>query len=876
VIFIDPVCGMDVDPETAEYKTRYKGRDYYFCAESCLVNFKADPERYLKAQDGGASHTTAERTKRKGGRYLDITIPIAGVSDISIAQGVEKLLRDAPGVADVVATGGSEYITLKYDPEKTDSAEIIQALNSAGYETPLEKTELAISGMSCASCVAKIENGLRHTEGVVDAAVNFASERAFVTHLPDISYQDLKRVVESTGYKVLDISSERAADMERELRAKELRTLIIKFIASAILSGLIMLVMFSGAFPHMTGNYLQFVLTLPVVLWAGSQFYRGFWAALRHRAADMNTLIAVGTAAAFLFSTVATFYPRLFAEAGIEPVVYFDTAAVIITLILLGRLLEARAKGRTSDAIRKLIGLQAKTARVIRGGQQIDIDIAQVKVGDIVLVRPGEKIPVDGRIVEGYSSIDESMLTGESIPVEKGTGDEVIGATINKTGSFKFEALRVGEDTALAQIIRLVQEAQGSKAPIQRMADKIAGIFVPIVILLALVTFIVWMAFGPRPALTMALLNMVAVLIIACPCALGLATPTAIVVGTGLGAENGILIKGGESLENAGRIDMIVFDKTGTITKGKPELTDIIGRKDFSKEQALFYAGSLEKNSEHSLGEAIISGAARKGIKLAEPENFNAIPGHGIEGDVEGKRVLLGNARFMADRKVDFALLKSDFEQMAIEGKTPIYLAVDNEISGVLAIADPVKSDAASVIQNLKSQGIDIAMITGDNQNTANVVASHVGIERVLAEVLPENKAQEIKRLQAQGRVVAMVGDGINDAIALAQADVGIAIGSGTDVALEASDITLIGGELSGVIKGIELSRKTLHTIKWNLFWASIYNIIGIPIAAGLLYPFLGKAGLLNPMIASAAMAFSSVFVVTNSLRLRRAKLVRN
>jgi Cu+-exporting ATPase len=634
-----------------------------------------------------------------------------------------------------------------------------------------------------------------------------------------------------------------------------------------------MAVMFSGVIPHMTGNYVQFILTLPVVFWAGSQFYKGFWAALKHGAADMNTLIAVGTAAAFVYSSIATFYPQLFMEAGIDPVVYFDTAAVIITLILLGRLLEARAKGRTSDAIRKLMSLQAKTARVIRNGQPIDIDMNDVVVGDIVIVRPGEKIPVDGRIMEGRSSVDESMLTGESLPVEKNIGDEVIGATINRTGSFKFEALKVGKDTALAQIIRLVQEAQGSKAPIQRLADKIAGVFVPIVILLAAATFVIWMIYGPQPALTLALLNTVAVLIIACPCALGLATPTAIMVGTGLGAENGILIKGGETLETAQRIDMVVFDKTGTITKGKPEVTDVIAQDNFSDERVLYYAGSVERNSEHPLGEAIVNEAVKRGIALTEPRNFNAIPGHGIEGDIDGKRVLLGNARLMIEREINTALLKSDFERLAIEGRTPMYVAVDGQLLGAVGVSDLIKPDASSVIAELKSKEIDVAMITGDNKNTANVVAAQVGIERVLAEVLPENKAREIKRLQVEGRVVAMVGDGINDAIALAQSDIGIAIGSGTDVALEASDITLIGGDLSGVPKAIDLSQKTIRTIQWNLFWAFIYNIIGIPIAAGALYPFFGKAGLLNPMIASGAMAFSSVFVVTNSLRLRHAKL---
>jgi len=876
MVVIDPVCGMEIDPETAEYKTKYKGKNFYFCAKSCLIGFREKPEFYLKAQgpsDDSINPSIAHNGGNSGGGVL--TVPISGIKEHSTERKFRDIIESIPGILEIVTDADREIATIKYDSRESSSRKIIEILDPAGFAVPLQKTELIIGGMSCASCVIKIENGLNRTDGVVKASVNFGTERASMSHLPNISYEDLKKVVESTGYKVLDLSSERAAQSEIEMREKELNTLTAKLIVSVILSGSIMAVMFSHQFSHFTGNLIQFILAIPVVFWAGSQFYRGFWIALRHRSADMNTLIAVGTGAAFIYSIAATFFPRLFAEAGIEPQVYFDTSAVIITLILLGRLLEARAKGQTSDAIRKLMGLQARTARVVRDGRQIDIDISQVGIGDIVIVRPGEKIPVDGKITEGYSSIDESMLTGESIPVEKRTGDNVIGATINKTGSFKFEAFKVGKDTALAQIVRLVGEAQGSKAPIQRLADRIAGIFVPLVILMAILTFIIWIALGPDPALTMALISMVAVLIIACPCALGLATPTAIMVGTGLGAENGILIKGGEVLENACHIDMIVFDKTGTITKGKPELTDIYAIDGLTDERVLFYAASLEQNSEHPLGEAIVNGASRRKIRLAEPIGFNAMPGYGIEGDVEGKKVILGNAKMMADRKIDITPLRREFERMATDGKTAMLLAVDNGVSGVVAVSDIIRPEASAVIADLKSKGILVAMITGDNENTAKAVASKAGIERVLAEVLPDIKAQEIKRLQSEGLVVAMVGDGINDAVALAQADVGIAIDSGADVALEASDITLLGGELSGVIKAIELSRKTFRTIKWNLFWAFIYNIIGIPIAAGILYPFWGKAGLLNPMIASAAMAFSSVFVVTNSLRLRHARLVK-
>jgi Cu+-exporting ATPase len=582
----------------------------------------------------------------------------------------------------------------------------------------------------------------------------------------------------------------------------------------------------------------------------------------------MNTLVAVGTSAAYLYSVSAVLFPSFFRSGGIEPKVYFDTSSVIVTLILLGRVLETRAKGQTSEAIKRLIGLQPKTARVMREGKEVDIPVQEVLVGDLVTVRPGEKIPVDGIVKEGRSFVDESMITGESIPVEKKAEDEVIGATINKSGSFKFEATKVGKDTALAQIIKLVQEAQGSKAPIQRLADVISGYFVPVVISIAILTFIIWFDFGPAPVLTFALMNLVAVLIIACPCALGLATPTAIMVGTGKGAEKGVLIKGGESLETAHKINSIVFDKTGTLTKGEPEVTDIISFNNTLYKDILYYAGSAEKNSEHPLGEAIVRKAKQGNIELKEPEEFQSITGFGIEVKIGGKNILLGNPDFLANRKIEIGDTALRSKELSEDGKTPIYLAIEGKVAAVIAIADTLKENSREAVSQLQKMGLEVVMLTGDNKKTAEAIAGKVGIKRVFSQVRPEDKVNQIKKLQNEGKVVAMVGDGINDAPALAQADIGIAIGTGTDVAMEASDVTLIKGDLSGVITAIKLSKKTIKIIRQNLFWAFFYNIIGIPIAAGVLYPFIGV--LLNPMIASLAMAFSSVSVVSNSLRLRR------
>jgi Cu+-exporting ATPase len=645
----------------------------------------------------------------------------------------------------------------------------------------------------------------------------------------------------------------------------------------AILLAPILILMYGASFfekiigfSKETNFFLQFLLATPVQFWVGWQFYVGFWKAAKHKTSDMNTLIAVGTSAAYLYSLIVTFVPHLIMVKGLMMDVYFDTSAAIIVLILLGRFLEARAKGKTSEAIKKLIGLQPKTARVIRNGNEVDIPVEEMTLGDIVVVRPGEKIPVDGIVREGYSSVDESMVTGESLPVEKKVGDTAIGATINKTGTFKFEATKVGKNTVLAQIIRLVQEAQGSKPRIARMVDVIASYFVPVVISIAIVTFIVWYFFGPHPALTYAFLNFVAVLIIACPCALGLATPTSIMVGIGKGAENGILIRGAEALETAHQLNTIILDKTGTLTKGEPSVTDIIESEMFTRKEILSLAASAEKGSEHPLGEAIVNKAKEEGLGLFESKDFQAIAGHGIEATIDSKRILLGNLRLMEERKVFLNGLLDRAERLSKEGKTPMFLAVEGKVAGIIAVADTLKEDSKKAVETLHRLGLEVVMLTGDNERTAKAIASQIGIDRVLAEVLPEMKAEEVKRLQAQGKKVGMVGDGINDAPALAQADVGIAIGTGTDVAMESSDITLIGGDLKGVVTAIALSKATIRNIKQNLFWAFAYNTILIPVAAGVLFPFFGI--LLNPIFAAGAMAFSSVTVVSNALRLRRFK----
>ncbi|HEU5393540.1 MAG TPA: heavy metal translocating P-type ATPase [Candidatus Methylomirabilis sp.] len=739
-----------------------------------------------------------------------------------------------------------------------------------------EKVTIPISGISCASCVATIEGALRETPGVISASVNLATNAATVEFVPAAaSLQNLRRAIRDVGYEPLEVpEGASTTDHEKAAREREIRTLKTKLAVGVALSVPVFLGSFPEWFPWLprilTNFWILLLLTAPVQFWAGAQFYRGFWAALRHKASDMNTLIAVGTSAAYLYSVAMTVAPDFFRSRGIAPAVYFDTAAVIITLILLGRLLEAISKGRTSEAIKRLMGLQARTARIIRDGVETDIPVEDVRIGDLVVVRPGEKVPVDGVVRLGASAVDESMLTGESIPVEKRSGDPVIGATLNKTGTFRFEATKVGKDTVLAQIIKLVEEAQGSKAPIQRMADYVASIFVPTVIGIAVLTFAVWLVLGPRPAFLFGLLNFVAVLIIACPCALGLATPTAIMVGTGRGAEHGILIRGGESLETAHRLTAVVFDKTGTLTEGKPSVTDLVARDGLTEADLLCLAASLEKGSEHPLGEAIVREAAVRGLALSAADAFEAVPGRGVRGEVAGRKVLLGNDRMLAEEGIAPGALAAEAEHLAAAGKTPMFVAVDGRAVGVIAVADTLKPGSREAVERLHRLGIQVVMLTGDNRRTAEAIARGVGIDRVQAEVLPEDKAAVVKGLQAEGHVVAMVGDGINDAPALAASDIGIAMGTGTDVAMEAAGITLVKGDLRGVVTSIELSRRTLRTIKQNLFWAFIYNVLGIPVAAGVLYPLFGVWLDHMPMIAAAAMAFSSVSVVTNSLRLRR------
>jgi len=680
----------------------------------------------------------------------------------------------------------------------------------------------------------------------------------------------------------MDREIELTLEEKKELvEKKRQRKLFQKLLVGAVLTVVIMLSSMNlipglSELSDRIRYIIIFILACPVQIWVGSQFYRGLVVVFKYRTADMNTLVAVGTLAAFIYSTFVTFFIDFLKNSGIEPHIYFDTAAMIIVLILLGRFFEAKAKSKASDAIKKLIKLQAKTAAVIVNGREKEISIDEVKTGDIILVRPGEKIPVDGIITQGGSAVDESMVTGESIPVDKEKGDEVIGATLNTSGAFKFEATRVGKDTVLSQIIKLVEEAQGSKAPIQRLADIVASYFVPSVIAAAVITFIVWLIWGPEPSFTFALVNFISVLIIACPCALGLATPTAIAVGTGKGAEKGILIKEAAILELALKLNTVVFDKTGTLTRGEPSVTDIILKENSgisSEQELLKIAASSELHSEHPIGKAMVRKAKENRLKLIEPKNFKSIAGKGIYAEIEKRRIYKGNQSLMMENNVSLGGLEAKARDISSEGKTPVFIAVDNRAAGIIAVADGLKKDSKKYIGKLKGLGLEVIMITGDNKNTAAAVANKLGIQRVLSEVLPEKKAREIKRIQSEGKVVAMVGDGINDAPALAQADIGMAIGTGTDVAIESSSITLISGDIRGVLDSILLSRNTMRIIKQNLFWAFFYNTILIPIAAGALYPAFGI--LINPIYAAAAMAFSSISVVSNSLRLRILSLSR-
>jgi Cu+-exporting ATPase len=878
---VDPVCGMEVEIPHAAAMSVYQGQFIYFCNVACKEKFDGSPEKFLKP--GGEVEEEVKHfpsSDREGLRKVEI--PITGMSCASCVAKIEKGLSKMSGISDAKVNFATEKATITFDPSRVHMGDFVSTINDLGYEAGMEKITFPIHGMSCASCVKKVENALSGLEGVVRANVNFATERASVEYIPGaVSMDDFRRAVKEAGYEILEVETigeEDIVDREKMAREAEYRKLKKKFITGVILVVPVLLLAFwqmSGLsnliyLSRKVNFYLQFLFQTPIQFWVGWQFYLGAWKTAKHKSADMNTLIAVGTSAAYLYSVLATFFPQLFSAQGLMAEVYFDTAGTIIVLILLGRLLESRARGQTSEAIKKLIGLQAKTAKVLRNGQEMNVPVGEVVIGDLVIVRPGEKIPVDGVVKEGRSSVDESMITGESIPVEKNPGDQVIGATINKMGSFKFEAVKVGKETMLAQIIKMVEEAQGSKPPIARLADIIASYFVPTVIGIGIITFIVWYFWGPAPALTYAVLNFVAVLIIACPCALGLATPTSIMVGTGRGAENGVLIRGGEALETAHKLKAIVMDKTGTLTKGEPSVTDIEQLDSFTKEEILRYAASAEKGSEHPLGEAIVNRAKEENIPLISPENFRAIAGHGIEATINGRLLLMGNAKLMKDRGIPLNGLGKRAEDLSNEGKTPMFVAIDQNPAGIIAVADTLKENSKQAVDVLHKMGIEVAMITGDNRRTAEAIARQIGIDRVLAEVLPEDKANEVKKLQAEGKKVGMVGDGINDAPALAQADVGIAIGTGTDVAMESSDITLISGDLRGIVTAIALSKATIRNIKQNLFWAFAYNTILIPVAAGVLFPFFGI--LLNPIYAAGAMGLSSVTVVSNALRLRRFK----
>jgi len=806
-----------------------------------------------------------------------IDLPVTGMSCASCAAHIQEGLSALDGVQSASVNFAAEKATVLYDKSKVTVDSFVNVVKDLGYGVSVSKIILPIKGMSCASCVETVQRTLNSLDGVITASVNFATEQAAIEYFSSqVGVRDFKKAIKDAGYDIVE--PEKGEDVvEKEQREREAayRVLRTKVITGGLLTVPLLVLMqwdhigLSRLVPlsHQANFLLQFIIETPIQFWIGWQFYTGAFSAARHRTTNMNTLIAVGTSSAYIYSVVATFFPSVFEIKGYSAGVYYDTAATIVVLILLGRLFEARAKGQTSEAIKKLMGLQAKTARVARDGGEVDIPIEEVEIGDIVVVRPGEKVPVDGVIKEGYSSLDESMVTGESMPVEKGAGDSVIGATINKTGTFRFEATKVGRDTMLAHIIDMVQTAQGSKPPIARLADLIASYFVPAVMAVASLTFVAWYFFGPEPSFTYAMLNFIAVLIIACPCALGLATPTSIMVGTGKGAENGVLIRSGEALETAHKITTVVFDKTGTLTKGEPEVTDIVegglGHRDI-----LYFAASAEKGSEHPLGEAIINKAKASNIGVREPEGFQAVPGHGIRATIDGKAVLLGNEKFMGEENIDITGIKQKAADLSEEGKTPMYVAVNDKAAGIVAVADSLKEDSIDAVKSLHALGIEVVMMTGDNRRTGEAIARQAGIDRVLAEVLPEGKAGEVKQLQSESKVVAMVGDGINDAPALAQADVGIAIGTGTDVAMEAADITLIGGKLKGVVTAIALSKATLRNIKQNLFWAFAYNVVLIPVAAGVLFPFFGI--LLNPMLAAGAMGFSSVTVVTNALRLKR------
>ncbi|GMR19138.1 MAG: heavy metal translocating P-type ATPase [Patescibacteria group bacterium] len=824
----------------------------------------------------------------KSTEIIKKSFPIRGMHCASCVKTIEKALLKTAGVRSASVNFASEVALIEFDEKAVSEAELAEAVSSAGYKLVVESApsggkniemaSLKVVGMDSPHCAMVVGEAIKKLPGIQNADIDFPTCRvkvAFDRSKTDLS--QITQVITDAGYHPIkeEGETEDILDREKAERERQVKTLKSKLWVGGILS----LIVFLGSFPEwfpfvpgiLTNYWILLILATPVQFWVGREFYSGLKLLVKYRTADMNTLIAIGTLAAYFYSAAVTIFPGFFAQGGVAPEIYFDTSAIIIVLILLGKYFEVLMKGRASEAIKKLVGLQPKTAKVLRDGEEVEISIEEVKVGDRLIVRPGEKIPVDGKIVEGESEIDESMVTGESMPVHKGPGEPVIGSTINKFGTFTFEATKVGKDTVLAQIIKLVEEAQGSKAPIQRLADVVSSYFVPVVIVIAILTFIVWYLFGPVPAFSFALVNFVAVLIIACPCALGLATPMAIMVSSGSAATKGILIKDATSLEIANKIDAVILDKTGTLTKGKPQLTNILAFGKGKEADVLALAASLEQGSEHSLAQAILEGAKKEKAKLHKLEGFKAISGKGVRGTLRmggrKKKAYLGNDTLMVEKGLDLAPYRERIERLEAEGKTVMVLAMDGEVKGAIAVADVLKKEAPAAVEVLQREGVEVWMITGDNQRTAEAIAREVGIKNVMSQVLPDRKAEKVRELQELGKVVAMVGDGINDAPALTQADIGIAMGEGTDVAMESANITLMRGDLRLVSDVIGISRKTMRIIKQNLFWAFFYNSAFIPLAAGALYPFFGI--LLNPIFAAAAMAFSSVSVVLNSLRLK-------
>jgi len=813
-------------------------------------------------------------------RTTRLSLPVEGMTCASCVGRVERALKAVPGVQTATVNLATERADITFG-DRADPQAAVGAIESAGYAVREETTELGIEDMTCASCVGRVEKALRQIPGVSEANVNLATERARVRHSAGIvTTAMLEAAVEQAGYKARRLSAATASSdvQDSERRENEARGLRRSLLIAALLTlPVFVLEMGSHLIPAMhhwvlgvlgeqRNGYLQFVLTTLVLFGPGLRFFRKGVPALLRGAPDMNSLVSVGTAAAYGYSVVATFIPQVLPQGTAN--IYFEAAAVIVTLILLGRTLEARAKGRTSQAIKRLVGLQAKTARVERNGETLEIPLDQVTTGDVVFVRPGEKIPVDGQVVEGASYVDESMITGEPVPVSKGVGAEVVGGTINKTGAFSFRVTKVGANTVLAQIIRLVEEAQGSKLPIQALVDKVTLWFVPAVMAAAALTFLIWLIFGPTPALTFALVNAVAVLIIACPCAMGLATPTSIMVGTGRAAELGVLFRKGEALQALRDVSVIALDKTGTLTKGRPELTDLVPAEGFDYDEVLALVAAVETRSEHPIAEAIVAAAKQRDIKIAAIEAFDATPGFGVSAKVSGRTVSVGADRFMTQLGLDVASFLPAAQRLGEQGKSPLYAAIDGRLAAVIAVADPIKETTPEAIKALHALGLKVAMITGDNAATASAIARQLGIDEVAAEVLPDGKVAALKQFRSHGARVAFVGDGINDAPALAEADVGLAIGTGTDVAIEAADVVLMSGDLRGVANAIALSQATIRNIKQNLFWAFAYNAVLIPVAAGMLYPINGT--LLSPIFAAAAMALSSVFVLGNALRLKR------